>query len=247
MASSIRLKYASLDQVSRRWYATIPLAPPKPPKPPAPPADPNRIYTPRKSALHSEYSSTIQNSPFFVILGHQNFSVAKFTALRKDLAKIKPSKGAPADQPPAKLSVIRHAIFGAAVKSTQPQAAPLISSVQGPAAILTFPSLDPPYLKSALRTIERAVPTPKPGALVDPTKPRLHVIGAYAEGRVFQSAAIKNLSTLPTLDTLRAQLVGLLSAPAAQLAGVLDQARGGRLSRTLEGLKASLEESEKAE
>ncbi|CAE6428832.1 unnamed protein product [Rhizoctonia solani] len=235
-----------LGRVSRRWYATaIPLAPPKPPKPPAPPADPNRIYTPRKTALHSEYSATIQNSPFFIILGHQNFSVAKFTALRKNLAKIKPSKGAPVDQPPAKLSVIRHAIFGAAIKSTQPQAVPLIPSVQGPAAILTFPSLDPPHLKSALRAIERAIPKPRPGAPVDHTKPKLHIIGAYAEGQVFQFAAIQNLSTLPTLDTLRAQLIGLLSAPAAQLAGVLDQARGGRLSRTLEGLKASLKENEK--
>ncbi|CAE7214740.1 unnamed protein product [Rhizoctonia solani] len=233
-------------RASHRWYATtIPHAPPKPPKPPAPPADPNRIYTARKTALHSEYSAAIQNSPFFIILGHQNFSVAKFTALRKDLAKIKPSKGAPVDQPPTKLSVIRHAIFGAAVKSTRPQATPLISSIQGPAAILTFPNLDPPYLKSALRVIERAVPKSRQGEPVDHSKPKLHVIGAYTEGRVFQSAAIQNLSTLPTLDTLRAQLVGLLSAPAAQIAGVLDQARGGRLSRTLEGLKASLEENEK--
>ncbi|CEL54373.1 hypothetical protein RSOLAG1IB_07023 [Rhizoctonia solani AG-1 IB] len=246
MASSSRTLLNTTARTSCRRYATtIPVAPPKPPKPPAPPADPNRIYTPRKTALHSEYSNTIQNSPFFVILGHQNFSVAKFTTLRKDLAKLKPSKGAPEDQPPAKLSVIRHAIFGAAVKSVQPQAAELISSIQGPAAILAFPSLDPPQLKSVLRVIERAVPKSRPGGPAGEVRPVLHVIGAYAEGRVFQATGIQNLSTLPTLDTLRAQLVGLLSAPAAQLAGVLDQARGGRLSRTLEGLKASLEENEK--
>ncbi|CAE6501669.1 unnamed protein product [Rhizoctonia solani] len=246
MASSSRVTLETLGRIPRRWYATaIPLAPPKPPKPPAPPADLNRIYTPRKAALHSEYSSTIQKSPFFLILGHQNFSVAKFTALRKDLAKLKPSKGVLIDQPPAQLSVIRHAIFGAAIKSTRPQAAPLISGVQGPAAILAFPSLDPPHLKSVLRVLERTVPTPKKGVPVDDKKPKLHIIGAFAEGRVFQPTGVKDLSTLPTLDTLRAQLVGLLSAPAAQLAGVLDQARGGRLSRTLEGLKASLEENEK--
>ncbi|KAH7338658.1 hypothetical protein B0J17DRAFT_657977 [Rhizoctonia solani] len=227
MASSSRVTLETLSRIPRRWYATtIPLAPPKPPKPPAPPADPNRIYTPRKSALHSEYSSTIQKSPFFLILGHQNFSVAKFTTLRKDLAKLKPSQGAPIDQPPVQLSS-------------------LISGVQGPAAILAFPSLDPPHLKTVLRVLERTVPTPKKGAPIDNKKPKLHIIGAFAEGRVFQPAGVKDLSTLPTLDTLRAQLVGLLSAPAAQLAGVLDQARGGRLSRTLEGLKASLEENEK--
>jgi ribosomal protein L10 len=246
MASPSRITLEALPRVSRRGYATaIPLAPPKPPKPPAPPADPNRIYTPRKSALHAEYSSTIQDSPFFLILGHENFSVAKFTTLRKELAKIKPSKDVPLNQPPARLSVIRHAIFGAAIKSAQPRALPLVSNVQGPAAILAFPSLDPPHLKSVLRVIDRSIPKSSQAQGQDGPKPKLQVLGAYAEGRVFQLEGVKHLSTLPTLDTLRAQLVGLLSAPAAQLAGVLDQARGGRLSRTLEGLRMSLEEKEK--
>lgn len=241
MASSSRVTIENLCRVTRRGYATtIPIAPPKPPKPPAPPANPNRIYTSRKASLHSEYSNLIQNSPFFLLLGHQNFTVAKFTSLRKDLARLKPSATPAPDQLPAKLSVIRHAIFGAAVKSAQPRAAPLLSSVQGPTAVLAFPTLDPPQLKAVLRTIDRATPKAQPGA---PPGASLKVIGAYVDGRVLHPAGIVNLSTLPTLDTLRAQLVGLLSAPAAQLAGVLGQARGGRLSRTLEGLRASLEEN----
>ena len=52
------------------------------------------------------------------------------------------------------------------------------------------------------------------------------------------------VAKLPTLDTLRAQLVGLLSAPATQLAMVLSEASGGKLARTLEGLKKSLEEDQ---
>jgi ribosomal protein L10 len=239
MSRSGKLNIGCISQLSRRGYATaIPISPPKPPKPPAPPADPNRIYASRKAALHNEYSSIIQDSPFFLLLSHQNFSVAKFTTLRKDLAKHKPS--ASVDQAPAKLSVIRHAIFGAAVKSAQPRATPLLSSVEGPAAVLAFPTLDPPQLKAVLRTIERAILKAQPGA---PPGPALKVIGAYVDGRVLYPKGVKDLSTLPTLDSLRAQLVGLLSAPAAQIAGVLDQARGGRLSRTLEGLRASLEEN----
>lgn len=241
MASSSRVTLENISRVARRGYATtIPISPPKPPKPPAPPADPNRIYTSRKSSLHSEYSNLIQSSPFFLLLGHQNFTVAKFTTLRKDLAKLKPSATPAPNQPPARLSVIRHAIFGAAVKSSQPRAAPLLSSIQGPTAVLAFPTLDPPQLKAVLRTIDRAIPKSQSGAAPGPS---LKVIGAYVDGRVLQPAGIQTLSTLPTLDTLRAQLVGLLSTPAAQLAGVLDQARGGRLSRTLEGLRASLEEN----
>lgn len=231
-----------LLNISRGYATTIPVAPPKPPKPPAPPVDPNRIYTSRKSSLHTEYSTLVQKSPFFLLLGHQNFTVAKFTTLRKDLAKLKPSAALAHHQPSAKLSVIRHAIFGAALKSSQPRAVPLLSSVQGPTAMLAFPTLDPPQLKAVLRMIDRAIPKPQPGAHPGPS---LKVIGAYVDGRVLQPAGIQALSTLPSLDTLRAQLVGLLSAPAAQIAGVLDQARGGRLSRTLDGLRASLEESSK--
>ncbi|KAB5590719.1 hypothetical protein CTheo_5841 [Ceratobasidium theobromae] len=241
-----RVTFESLPQISRRGYVTaIPLAPPKPPKPPPPPPDPNRIYTSRKTALSSDYNTIIQNSPFFLVLGHQNLSVARFTALRKDLAKIKPSQSAPPNQSTAKLSVIRHAIFGSVIKSTQPQTASLITSIHGPAAILAFSSLDPPHLKSVLRTIDRAIPKPRKGEAPQKSPPSIQIIGAFAEGRVFQHEGVRDLSTLPSLDTLRAQLVGLLSAPAAQLAGVLDQARGGRLSRTLEGLRASLEESAK--
>ena len=52
------------------------------------------------------------------------------------------------------------------------------------------------------------------------------------------------VADLSTLDALRAQIVGLLSAPAAQLAMVLSEASGGKLARTLEGFKKSLEPEE---
>lgn len=56
--------------------------------------------------------------------------------------------------------------------------------------------------------------------------------------------AVRDTSKLPSLDTLRAQIVGLISAPAASLVGVLGRARGGGLVSLLEGLKKSLEEKE---
>lgn len=39
--------------------------------------------------------------------------------------------------------------------------------------------------------------------------------------RILDEAAIKALASLPSLDVLRAQLLGLINAPASQLAGVL--------------------------
>ena len=52
---------------------------------------------------------------------------------------------------------------------------------------------------------------------------------------------VQSVAELPTLDALRAQIVGLLSAPAAQLSMVLNEAGGAKLARTLEGFKKSLE------
>ncbi|KAL0066621.1 hypothetical protein AAF712_006425 [Marasmius tenuissimus] len=69
-------------------------------------------------------------------------------------------------------------------------------------------------------------------------------MGALIEGKVFLPKGVKDVAGLPKMETLRAQIIGLLSAPGAQLAGVLSQAAGGQLARTLEGLKKSLEEEQ---
>ena len=132
---------------------------------------------------------------------------------------------------------------------------------------LSFPSLDPPQLKAVLRALSRAVPPRKPKTQQDieeekkaaeaafvpgrrpkrqrPTPvPDLKLLGALIEGRLFKAESVQSVADLPTLDTLRAQIVGLLSAPAAQLSMVLSEASGGKLKRTLEGFKKSLEEPE---
>ncbi|KAI0706302.1 hypothetical protein C8T65DRAFT_652292 [Cerioporus squamosus] len=71
--------------------------------------------------------------------------------------------------------------------------------------------------------------------------PDLKLLGAIIEGRPFMAEGVQSVAELPTLDALRAQIVGLLSAPAAQLSMVLSEASGGKLARTLEGFKKSLE------
>jgi ribosomal protein L10 len=142
---------------------------------------------------------------------------------------------------------------------------------RGGLALLTLPSLDPPQLSAILRALERSVPpmkklspaeaeAQKKAKAVEAAKmatpgrrqktvrvahtPELRVLGAIIEGRVLAIDSIKDVSKLPTLDTLRAQVVGLLSAPASQLAAVLGQASGGQLARTLEGFKKGLEDAQ---
>lgn len=170
-----------------------------------------------------------------------------------------------------KLMFINSAIFGVVLREQAPKDSSIAKDVAELAdrgmCILTLPELNPPQLNAVLKIMSRLVPPRKPktpeeieaarkelektfvpGRGVRKFKPdpvpNLKVLGALIEGRVFKAAGVQDVAKLPNLDTLRAQLVGLISAPATQLAGVLSQASGGKLARTLEGLKKSLEEAE---
>ncbi len=50
---------------------------------------------------------------------------------------------------------------------------------------------------------------------------KLEVKGGLLGDKIIDEATIKNLASLPTLDVLRAQLMGLINAPATQLTGVI--------------------------
>jgi large subunit ribosomal protein L10 len=61
---------------------------------------------------------------------------------------------------------------------------------------------------------------------------KLTIIGGGLAGQVMDAAGVKELAGLPSLDELRARLVGLLVAPATRIAAVL-QAPAGQLARVL--------------
>ncbi|MDO9223400.1 MAG: 50S ribosomal protein L10 [Caulobacter sp.] len=58
------------------------------------------------------------------------------------------------------------------------------------------------------------------------------VVGGLMGLDVLDQAAIKALATLPSLDQLRARLIGLLQAPATKVAGVI-QAPASQLARVI--------------
>ena len=174
---------------------------------------------------------------------------------------------------PPSLTVIRTSIFGAALRDyvhIDAKAAKDISNtVENGLVVLSLPSLDPPMLNAILNALQRSAPPLKPGEVaqgsspkkpsvddpdfvpgrrvkrVKPTlTPELTVMGALIEGRVFKAPGVQDVASLPTLDMLRAQLIGLISSPANQIAGILAQASGGQLVRTLEGFRKGLEDAE---
>jgi large subunit ribosomal protein L10 len=62
---------------------------------------------------------------------------------------------------------------------------------------------------------------------------KLSIVGGSLGAQQLDAAGVKALATLPSLDQLRAKMVGLLQAPAGRLAAVL-QAPGSQLARVLD-------------
>jgi large subunit ribosomal protein L10 len=58
------------------------------------------------------------------------------------------------------------------------------------------------------------------------------IIGGFMGQEVLDKSAIGALATLPSLDQLRAKIIGLLLAPATKIAGVL-QAPGAQVARVI--------------
>ena len=58
------------------------------------------------------------------------------------------------------------------------------------------------------------------------------VIGGGLDEETLDANGIKALATLPSLDELRAKIVGLLNSPATKIAKVL-QAPGGQVARVI--------------
>jgi len=79
------------------------------------------------------------------------------------------------------------------------------------------------------------------------TNEKFAVLGGSLGTQMLDAAGVKALSELPSLETLRAGLLGMLNTPATRIAGIL-QAPGGQIARVLAAFadKANAPEAEAA-
>ena len=68
------------------------------------------------------------------------------------------------------------------------------------------------------------------------------ILGGSYEGEKIDNEKINFLATLPSLDQIRAKLLGLLNAPAQKIASIT-QAPGGQLARLINARSEQLEKS----
>jgi large subunit ribosomal protein L10 len=55
---------------------------------------------------------------------------------------------------------------------------------------------------------------------------KLSVVGGVLSGKAINAAQVKALADMPSIDVLRAQIIGAIAAPASNIVGVLNSAVG---------------------
>lgn len=75
--------------------------------------------------------------------------------------------------------------------------------------------------------------------------PHMAILGGGLRETALDEAAVRDLASLPSLDMLRARLIGVVRAPATRVAGVL-QAPAGQLARVFNAYAEAAETAEAA-
>ncbi|BGP51609.1 hypothetical protein JCM10450v2_007559 [Rhodotorula kratochvilovae] len=222
----------------------------------------------RKQVLYEHHRALLTSSPLVLFLRPGDFSAHEWRSIRAQLAQVPPPPPSPSSSTPSSsssppaptdagltLTLLRPGLLPALLRDP---ASPLSASLDttflaspshlaGPLAVLTAPSLHPPTLARALALVQSVSRTPKadapPPAAGAPPLERLGVLSALVERAAADPARTDAVAKLPPLEVLRAQLVGLISAPGSRIAGVLG-ARAQEVGRTLEGFKLGLEEQQ---
>jgi len=148
-----------------------------------------------KQILTKEYTARLNASPFFIVVGYQGLKVAHLSELRKRLAKAG-----------AEIHVVKNSVFRVAAKEAG--IAELNGTLAGQLAVVTGQK-DISVAAKALKNF---------AAEFDKLKFKF----GYLDNQRLEEAAIVALADLPSLDVLRATLLGLLNAPATKLARLLN-------------------------
>ncbi|MGA2029394.1 MAG: 50S ribosomal protein L10 [Verrucomicrobiota bacterium] len=166
-----------------------------------------------KQILTKEYAARLNASPFFIVIGYQGLKVLHFSELRQRLQKAG-----------AEVHVVKNSIFRIAAKEAG--VAELNGSLVGQMAVVTGQK----DISAAAKALKNFA------AEFD----KLKVKFGFLNNQRLEEAGIIALADLPSLDVLRAKILGLLVAPATKLAILINMPA----SQLAQVIKAKLEKSE---
>lgn len=158
----------------------------------------------QKQAVVSELNETFAASGTMVVTHYKGLTVAEISALRKEARK----KG-------VTFRVTKNSLAKLALKDTP--FVGLADLMTGPVAIA--------YAEDVVAPAKAVVEFAK-------NNEKLVVIGGGMGEKVLDPKGVEELSKMPSLDELRARIVGMLNTPATRIAGIL-QAPGGQLARVV--------------
>jgi large subunit ribosomal protein L10 len=145
-----------------------------------------------KAELIKELNSTFNNSGVVVVTKQVGLTVEESTDLRIKMRKVG-----------AKYQVAKNRIVKLALKETKYENISELFS--GPTAIAV--SEDP-------------VSAPKTVFEFTKANDKFSILGGGIDGKVLSVAEVEQLASLPSLDELRAKLVGLIKSPSQKIASV---------------------------
>jgi large subunit ribosomal protein L10 len=150
---------------------------------------------PEKQSLTKEYLARLNASPFFIVVNYKGLKVLQLSELRKRLNKAG-----------AEIHIVKNSVFRIAAKEAG--VGDLNGTLGGQLAVVT-----------GQRDISTAAKVVKTfGAELD----RLKVQFGYLNNQRLEQAEIMMLADLPSLEVLRAKLLGLFNAPASTLVRLLN-------------------------
>ncbi len=158
----------------------------------------------QKAELVTTLKSVFSNAGTVVVAHNLGLTVAQMTDLRVQMS-----------QEGASLKVAKNRLAKLALEGTDAEG--IKEMFVGPTTIAY--SEDP-------------IAAPKVVAKFAKEHEKFVVLGGAMGTTVLDEAGVKALAELPSLDELRAKLVGMIQTPATRIAGVL-QAPGGQVARVL--------------
>ena len=148
-----------------------------------------------KKLLTNEYVARLNASPFFIVVGYQGLKVAHLSELRKRLTKAG-----------AEIHVVKNTVFTVAAKEAG--ISDLNGSLAGQMAVVTGKK----DISAAAKALKNFA------AEFDKLKLKF----GYLNNQRIEEKSIIALADLPSLDVLRAKLLGLLNAPATKLVTLIN-------------------------
>ena len=150
-----------------------------------------------KQFITQEYVSRLNSSPFFIVVDYRGLTVTNFTDLRKRL------RGTGSE-----VHVVKNSIFRVAAKEAGVADLSGTGTLVGQLAVVTGQK-DVSAAAKVLKTFNK-----------ETSKGAVHF--GYLNSKRLENKDLMELADLPSLDVLRAKILGLLQAPAGQLARIIN-------------------------